>query len=128
MGIKRTTLKESVRKTQMVKQYLEVLDQHILEIKEGRAEEVKEIRHFADVLHVHPRHLSNTVREVLQRSPCDLFEERLLDISKELILTTNLSIAKIARHLLYDPSNFNKFFKTYEGITPMQYRARKKLN
>lgn len=128
MGKRQILEVESVRKTQIVNQYLKILDEHIQEIKEGRAEEVKEIRHFADVMHIHPRHLSNTVREVLKRSPCDLFEEKLLAISKELILTTNLSIAKIARHLLYDPSNFNKFFKTYEGITPLQYRARKKLN
>lgn len=128
MGKQQILEVESVRKTQIVNQYLKILDEHIQEIKEGRAEEVKEIRHFADVMHIHPRHLSNTVREVLKRSPCDLFEEKLLAISKELILTTNLSIAKIARHLLYDPSNFNKFFKTYEGITPLQYRARKKLN
>jgi AraC family transcriptional regulator, regulatory protein of adaptative response / methylphosphotriester-DNA alkyltransferase methyltransferase len=46
----------------------------------------------------------------------------LLDISKELLLTTTLSIAQIARQLTYDPSNFTKFFKEYTGTTPKKFR------
>ena len=54
--------------------------------------------------------------------PCDIYEERLMNIAKELILTTKLSIAEIARQLTFDPSNFSKFFKHFAGITPKQFR------
>lgn len=99
-----------------------MLDQHIAELKAGTALTTLEIRDFADQLHIHPRHLSNTIHEVLQCSPCDLYENRLMDIARELILTSDKSIAQIARHLQYDPSNFTKFFKQYEGVTPKQFR------
>ena len=49
-------------------------------------------------------------------------ERKLMDIAKELILTTDLAIAEIARQLTFDPSNFTKFFKHFEGITPKKFR------
>jgi YesN/AraC family two-component response regulator len=51
-----------------------------------------------------------------------LFEERLVKISKELLLTTTLPIGQIARQLTYDPSNFTKFFKHFTGVTPKKFR------
>jgi AraC-like DNA-binding protein len=58
------------------------------------------------------------------KSPCDIYEQKLLGIAKDLMLTTDMSISAIARHLTFDPSNFTKFFRHFEGITPKQYRER----
>lgn len=112
----------SARQLEIVQEYLVHLDKHIEELKSGQAETTLEIQHFADMLHIHPRHLSNTINKVLGKSPCDLYEDRLMQISKELILNTHQPIAQIARHLMYDPSNFTKFFKRFAGITPKQFR------
>jgi AraC family transcriptional regulator of adaptative response / methylphosphotriester-DNA alkyltransferase methyltransferase len=112
----------SARKREIVRQYLAELDKHVADLKEGKAEIVFEIRTFANILHLHPVHLSNTVKEVTGRSTCDHFEDRLLNISKELLVSTNLSVAQIARQLTYDPSNFTKFFKHFTGTTPKKYR------
>jgi AraC family transcriptional regulator, regulatory protein of adaptative response / methylphosphotriester-DNA alkyltransferase methyltransferase len=112
----------SARKKQIVKQYLQLLDEHIHELKIGKTDEALEIRAFAAKLFVHPVHLSLTIKEVTGKSTCDLYEERLLNISKELLLQTNMPIGNIAIQLTYDPSNFTKFFKTYTGITPRQFR------
>lgn len=112
----------SGRKKEIVKQYLAELDNHIGQLKEGRVQKVLQIKDFAQLLHVHPVHLSNTIKEVTGRSACDLYEESLLNISKELLLTTTLSISQIAIQLTYDPSNFTKFFKQYTGITPKKFR------
>jgi AraC family transcriptional regulator, regulatory protein of adaptative response / methylphosphotriester-DNA alkyltransferase methyltransferase len=117
-----TVHKPSERQLEIVGKYLSYLDQHMQDIKKGTAERIFGINDFAEKLHIHPIHLSNTLRETLGQSPCGIFEEKLLAIAKELILTTNGSIAHIARHLTYDPSNFSKFFKTYTGITPKQFR------
>lgn len=118
------------RKNELVENYIHLLDSHIAELKSGKAETTYEITDFADQLHVHPRHLSNTIHNVLGTSPCDLYEDRLMIIAKELILASNNSIASIAKHLQYDPSNFGKFFKQYEGVTPKQFRIlnQKKVN
>lgn len=112
----------SLRKKEIVTDYLARLDEHIQQLKEGRAERAMEIRDFASMLHVHPVHLSNTIKEVTGQSTCDLYEERLVRISKELLLTTTLPVAEIARQLTYDPSNFTKFFKQFTGTTPKKFR------
>ena len=118
----KTTPVISFRKREIVQQYITELEKHIALLKKGETDEVKEVREFAQILHLHPVHLSHTIKEVTGRSSCDLFEERLVNVSKELLLTTNLSIAQIAARLTYDPSNFTKFFKQYTGITPKKFR------
>lgn len=110
------------RKGAIVAEYLVLLDKHMDELRAGTAENTLEIGDFADALHIHPRHLSNTIHEVLGESPCSLYEARLLAIAQELLLTTPHSVAHIARQMSYDPSNFSKFFKSYTGETPKQFR------
>ncbi|MFM9838798.1 MAG: helix-turn-helix domain-containing protein [Cyclobacteriaceae bacterium] len=112
----------SLRQKEIVKDYLTQLDKHIADLKNGTAESTFEIKDLADLLHIHPTHLSNTISQVLGQSPCDLYEQKLVTISKELLLASNRPIAEIARQLSYDPSNFTKFFKHFEGITPKQFR------
>lgn len=112
----------SHRKREIAKQYIAALDDHIRELKEGKVFRAMEIRDLAQILHVHPVHLSNTIKEVTGKSTCDLYEERLVKISKELLLDTDMSIADIAKQLTYDPSNFTKFFKRYTGNTPKKFR------
>lgn len=112
----------SHRKREIAKQYLAELDAHIRELKEGKVTRAHQIRDLAQILHVHPVHLSNTIKEVTGKSTCDHYEERLVGISKELLLTTDMSVATISRQLTYDPSNFTKFFKHFTGITPKKFR------
>lgn len=110
------------RSKEITEAFLKELDQHMDDLKSGRATSTFEVQDIAALLYIHPTHLSNTVQEELKRSPCDIYEERLLNIAKELILTTHLSIAEIARQLTFDPSNFSKFFKHFTGTTPKKFR------
>ena len=113
----------SARKREIAEHYIRELDQHMQDLKSGRAIRTLDIKDLAEKLFIHPRHLSNTLHEVLGKSPCDLYEDRLITIAKELILESDESIANIARDLNFDPSNFNKFFKRFAGgITPKQFR------
>ena len=112
----------SARQKEIVHQYEAELDKHMQELKAGGVEVMLEISDFANILHIHPVHLSNTVKEVTSRSSCDLFEERLVILSKEMLANTNLPVAEIARQLTYDPSNFTKFFKKFVKMTPKAYR------
>ncbi|HJS54394.1 MAG TPA: helix-turn-helix transcriptional regulator [Chitinophagaceae bacterium] len=111
------------RPEEITKQFLPELDKHMLDLKSGKAENTFEVQDIASLLYIHPTHLSNTIRAVLKKSPCDVYEERLMGIARELILTTDRSIAEIARQLTFDPSNFTKFFKHFEGVTPKQFRV-----
>lgn len=112
----------SSRKRELARDYIARLDEHIADLKEGRADRAMEIRDLAALLFVHPAHLNQTIREVTGKTTCDLYEERLVRASKDLLLTTPWSIARIARQLTYDPSNFTKFFKHFTGLTPKQFR------
>ena len=110
------------RPKEIVSQYLAELDKHLEDLRSGKAHSTFEIKDIASIIHIHPTHLSNTIQEQLGKSPCDIYEQKLMDIAKELILTTDLSIAEIARQLTFDPSNFGKFFKHFERITPKKFR------
>jgi AraC family transcriptional regulator, regulatory protein of adaptative response / methylphosphotriester-DNA alkyltransferase methyltransferase len=112
----------SLRQKEIVQTYLQELDQHIAELKQGLAGKALEIADFAAKLHIHPVHLSNTIKEVTGQSTCSLYEERLLAAAKQLLTESNMPIGQVAMQLTYDPSNFTKFFKTYTGLTPKQYR------
>jgi AraC family transcriptional regulator, regulatory protein of adaptative response / methylphosphotriester-DNA alkyltransferase methyltransferase len=114
----------SARQKEIVKNYLTQLDKHINDLRTGIAENSFEIKDFADLLHIHPTHLSNTINQVLGQSPCDLYEQKLVALSKDLLINSNQPVGDIARQLFYDPSNFTKFFKHFEGITPKQFRQR----
>lgn len=116
----------SGRQQEIVTQYLHELDKHLADLQQGKAESTFEIKDLAALLFIHPKHLSNTIHEVLGKSPCDIYEERLIAIAKELILSTNKPIAHIAQLLTFDPSNFTKFFKSYVGTTPKKFREENK--
>ncbi len=111
------------RQQEIMREFLAVLDNHLEDILAGRVDEMYHIKDVARVMFIHPTHLSNTIKELTDKSPCFFFEEKIMDISRNMLANTSLSIADIARKLTYDTSNFTKFFKRFEGVTPSVYRA-----
>ncbi|MEN0053719.1 MAG: AraC family transcriptional regulator [Mucilaginibacter sp.] len=110
------------RQHEITSDFLKALDQHLQDVVESKVLDMMEIRDFADILHIHPTHLTNTVKLTTGKTPCDFFEEKLIVIAKSMLQNNNMAIAEIASKLTFDPSNFTKFFKRFEGITPKQYR------
>ena len=110
------------RQHEIAADYLIELDKHLADIVSGRTTEMFEVRDFAEILHVHPTHFSNTIKLATGHSPCYFFEDRLMEISKSMLQNVSMPISEIARILTYDPSNFTKFFKHFAGQTPKQYR------
>ena len=98
------------------------VDQHIADIVAGRATEMWEVRDLAARLCIHPTHLSNTLKLTTGHSPCFYFEARIMDAARALLLEPRHSVAAVAATLTFDPSNFTKFFKRFQGCTPKQYR------
>ncbi len=115
------------RPEEIALQFFAYMDNHLNELLEGKAERMLELNEVADLLHIHPTHLSNTIKQVTGKSPCSFYEEKILNIAKELLRSSNSPIGEIAAKLTYDPSNFTKFFKAYEGKTPKQYRQQIRL-
>ena len=110
------------RQKEIASDFLKIVDDNLADVLSGKSEEIYEIRTVAGLMHIHPKHLSNTIKLVTGNSPCSFVENKILDIVKFHLEENKMSIGEIAKMLTYDPSNFTKFFKKYIGITPKQYR------
>jgi AraC-like DNA-binding protein len=110
------------RQHEITEDYLRELDKHLLDIVEGRVTEMMEIQDIAHILHIHPIHLSNTIKLATGYSACHFYQEKILNIAKAMLEDNKMPVSSIARLLTYDPSNFTKFFKTFMNMTPKQYR------
>jgi AraC family transcriptional regulator of adaptative response / methylphosphotriester-DNA alkyltransferase methyltransferase len=110
------------RQHEITADFMKEIDKHLDEILAGRADDMFEIQDVAAIMHIHPTHLSNTIKLTTGHSPCFYFENKILDKAKAMLADNKYSIGQIAQKLTYDPSNFTKFFKHFEGITPKQYR------
>ncbi|MBT1704057.1 helix-turn-helix transcriptional regulator [Fulvivirgaceae bacterium PWU20] len=114
--------KISARQNEITADFFKELDKHISDIANGRVDTMFEINEIANILNIHPRHLTNTIKLTTGKHPCFYFEERILMVAKQMLSENRMSIASIAKLLTYDPSNFTKFFKRYTGQTPKQFR------
>jgi len=102
--------------------YIARLDQYMVELKNGLLHSDFQFNAVARALKVEPEILSETILKITGETPGQLYEERILKISKELLLNSNDPIADIAGMLAYDLPNFTRFFKSYAGISPQQFR------
>ena len=109
------------RRHEIFADYLRELDKHLDDIMKERTDVMFEVRDFAEILHIHPTHLTNTIKQTTGKSPCFFFEEKILAIAKDM-LQKNIPIKEVAYRLTFDASNFTKFFKRFEGVTPKQYK------
>lgn len=113
------------RKEELTLEFFHLLDAHMEDILQGRIQYMYRIKDFADRLFIHPTHFSNTIKLTTGKSPCDFVEERVMEEARKLLADENLTVKEICYRLTFqEPTNFTKFFKAMEGITPNQYRKK----
>lgn len=111
------------RKEEITKDFFVLLENHMDDILSGRTEQMYHIKDFAAHLFIHPTHFSNTIKLTTGHSPCHFAEQRVMDEAKKMLAETDKPINEISYKLTFnDPTNFTKFFKSFEGITPRQFR------
>lgn len=114
------------RNNDITTRYFELLDAHLNDLVTGNTSEMLELQDIAKILFVSQKHLIKIIQETRGNHPCHFYVQKILEQTKRLLATTDWSITEIAYRLTYDPSNFTKFFKKYEGITPSQFREMQK--
>lgn len=110
------------RQAEITQEFLAHVERHLADVLSGKASKMYHIKDFAALMYVHPVHLSNTIKLTTGRSPCTFCEDKLMDEARKLLREGEMSISGIAERLTFDSSNFIKFFKRFEGVTPSVYR------
>ncbi len=110
------------RSKEITDTYFKFLDKHIADVVSGEATDFLEINQIAAELFVSHKHLTDTVQKETGNHPCYFYDLKIIEKAKQMLLETDQSISEIAKILTYDPSNFTKFFKKWEGKTPGQFR------
>ena len=113
------------RSEEITSEYFAFLDIHIEEVASGKITDFLELNQIAQLLHVSHTHLSDTIQQATRHHPCHFYDLKIIEKAKQFLIQTDLSIANVAKKLTYDPSNFSKFFKSWTGETPGNFR---KLN
>lgn len=112
------------RKAEIVARFRQVLEKHMDDFMAGRVDKMLEINEIAEIICLHPGHLSRVIKLETGHHACYFYEQRILTEAKKLLADRRLPVGQIAHMLDYDVSNFTKFFKRFTGTTPSQYRKR----
>ncbi|RFM33443.1 helix-turn-helix domain-containing protein [Chitinophaga silvisoli] len=87
------------------------------------AKGIPTVQYLADALHVSPKYLSGLLKTLTGLTAQQHIHEKLIEIAKEKLSTTKLSVSEIAYELGFEHSqSFSKFFKTKTRLTPLQFR------
>jgi len=113
-----------MRPEEINQQFNAILDKHLEEIARGETDVFLQIHDIANMVNIHPIHLSNTIKDVTGKSPCDICNAKTIDFAKQLLNNNDITIASVARKLTFDPTNFTKYFKKHTGKTPSEYRKK----
>lgn len=89
----------------------------------AEAKGIPTVQYLADSLHVSPKYLSGLLKTLTGLTAQQHIHEKLIEIAKEKLSTSRLSVSEIAYELGFEHSqSFNKFFKTKTQMTPLQFR------
>ena len=92
-------------------------------LESGMTEREREVRFYADLLHVSPKYLSDVVRRSTGDSVVKLIDTYTLPILIEYLRTPQLSFTQIADRMNFTTlSYFGRYVKKHLGVTPTQYR------
>lgn len=115
--IKNITDEGGLRKTQ------NTTFRHFLELLEAHYKRPEGVNFYAGQLFMSARNLNLICRQVLQKSVSELIEIRKLIEAKNLLTTTDMTVAEIGFELGYkEKAHFTSVFKKKSGQTPTEFR------
>ena len=81
------------------------------------------VGYIADALHVSPNYLSGLLKNLTGQSTQQHLHDKLIELAKEKLSTTTLSVSEIAYELGFEHlASFSKLFKTKTSLSPLEFR------
>jgi len=81
------------------------------------------VTYIAETLNISPGYLSGLLKSLTGQNTQQHLHNKLIDLAKEKLSTTNLSISEIAYELGFEHlQSFSKLFKTKTSFSPMEFR------
>lgn len=85
----------------------------------------KSVNKYASMLSISEKQLHKASKTLLDKTPKQIIDERILLEAKRLLVHTTNSIKEIAYELGYDePTNFIKYFRKHSQSTPSEFREK----
>lgn len=98
---------------------------NFLALIEEKFQTKKTVKEYASLLDITPKHLSETVREILDESALFLIHKRIIKEIQYQLCYTTLSIKEISSNLYFqNSSDFGRFFKRHKELSPKDYRLK----
>lgn len=81
------------------------------------------VEYLASQVHVSSHYLSDLLRNLTGQNAQQHIHSKLIEKAKDLLISTNLSVAEIAYQLGFEyPQSFSKLFKKKTKLTPMEFK------
>ncbi|RZJ85575.1 MAG: AraC family transcriptional regulator, partial [Chryseobacterium sp.] len=81
------------------------------------------IQYISNELHISPNYLSRLLQTLSGQSTKHFLRDKLIDLAKEKLSTTELTISELAYQLGFKaPQSFSKLFKSVTNQTPLEFR------
>ncbi|MDL2255794.1 AraC family transcriptional regulator [Parabacteroides sp. OttesenSCG-928-K15] len=113
--------KEEYKKTEFTRK--EELFLHFMELLMDHYKEEHEVTYYAEKLFVSPQYLTLIIKNITGKTTNKWIDDTLLLEARKLLKTTQEPVQQIAYYLNFsDQSTFGKFFKKYNGVSPLEYR------
>ncbi|WP_158797161.1 AraC family transcriptional regulator [Pedobacter sp. L105] len=82
------------------------------------------VQYLSEHLNISPSYLSDMLRSLTGQNAQQHIHHKLIEMAKEKLSTTTLSISEVAYVLGFEhSSSFNRLFKSKTNVTPLEFRA-----
>lgn len=97
----------------------QLLDKHF----KSNGTQIPTVQYIASELNLSPNYLSDMLRVQTGQSTQQHIQNKMIDIAKEKLTTTNLSVSEIAYELGFEHvQSFNRLFKSKTNQSPLEYK------
>lgn len=119
----RQFLTRKPKNDQQVLQFEKLLDNYFSEA-ETLHTGLPTVQYFAGHLNLSPNYLSDMLRVATGNSAQGHIQNKVIEVAKTLLSTSNLSVAEIAYQLGFErPQSLNRLFKKKTNVSPLEFRT-----